>query len=443
MIKTLQEKHILNDFFKGEIVYENEVNFNKNLIYTYNLPEVVGKMYKNPHCFTNANMFKNLLKNIDESLYEDVIDLYMFHCFFQENGLHVLDGKNKYATFFLKNKNLDTNDSLYLILQSSFAKAHKYENLVNSKYEIYITSSDSTKEDKRSEIFSIRKIKDYHYQLEILINHEPFHKILKEKYSLKPFKSFLYSQMNIELLGFVIKTFKIFQEKDSEIIENFYNLKSGHICDVGSSVRFNYFWKFLNYEPSEKNALIVAECIDSMKMDGSSYYIKNYEKVCKWSKNNPDYSQYFKNVKAVKDEDNFLFPTTDCVCLHLCLSALQKISKNKKHNILDLISYKNKIHTELVNNMNINLISNYIGTSTNEHINGDKIISVTFNYPDDKENFGLDKNFFKNFYQDIIIDLVDNSYSIDIDKVKIRIEEMILQSTVPYSQGLKNKVSKF
>lgn len=434
MIKTLYDSDTIVNLFKGVSFYIED----KETKYT--VPEIVGKILKNPYSYGGKDMFNNLFANIGINLEKEVLDLYLCIYFYEQEILPILDGKNKYATFLLKSKTIDMENPLYGILKSTCHMLDKYHPLNINKFMAYIEKNESDKKIFIKNMSKIYFLNNFQKPIDLLLSYKPFNKILKEHYTIDIFKLLAKTSLDMSLLGFFIKIMDVFGVRDKDIINNFSNVKSGNLQVVGNSNRFNYFWKILVYEPSDKVAIVIAETINKMKTDGSPEYVNNIDKLNKWIIKNPDYSHHFENLNTVVDDTNFFSEPTDSISFHLYVDSVQKLSKKNKFQMLKPEIYQSLIHRELKLCSEISFLKNYIGTIVSEE-NKDKTITITFSYVDDV-NLKIGRKEINKLYEDVIIDLVDNNFSLDVLKLNIKVEDYILRCLTPESSGIKSKAFK-
>lgn len=425
MIKSMQQTFQVSDvlpqtlsYYKGEL----------------NLIKLILKVSAHPTCY-GKKVFDNLMKHVDESIKDKIFDLYLFNCFWDEKCVHLLDGKNQYATWFF-NQAVD-NDTLKKELSVFEVEKDRYRTLSLLEYDEYIKSTDKEAFRKRN-LPSRHAVRDFGEDLSILLDASCFEENLRKNFTIEDFKAYTSKFMDISILGMNIKLLQLFGS-DQKVEDHFMKLKDTDLKVVGSAVRFNYFWKALNYKVIPEVVEEIFTNMQEMKDSGSPEYIKNQDKVNKWVLKNPEYKDKFALFKAIEDPENFMAESSDSISFHLYLNSLQKLSKKNKMGVYKENDYLNFMENNLNKLKELEYFKNYLGSSVNTNLKEDRVLTITFAYFDSEEN----KSKIKSLYEQAIIKIVDSHYNIEEKTIKIMMEELMLEMIIPKKdEGGKKAVFK-
>lgn len=413
MIKSMQENFNVVDVLpQTNSYYRESLNLIKLIVIMSNHTTRYGK-----------KAFDTLIENVDDSIKDKVFDLYLFNCFLNEKCAHLLDGKNQYATYFFNKESGD--GTLQKELSVFEVIRDKYRTLPLTDYSDYLKSTDK-EAFRKKDLQSRHPCRDFGEDISILLDATCFEEKLKKNFVIEDFRAYTTKKMDIGILSMNIKLLQLFGS-NQKVENHFINVKDTELRIVGSAVRFNYFWKALNYKSTPQIVEEIFTNMKEMKESGSPEYIKNQDKVNKWVLKNPEYKDKFALFKAIEEPENFLAEPSDSISFHLYLNSLQKLSKKNKMGVYKETDYLNFMESNLNKLKDLEYFKNYLGASVNTNLKEDRVLTITFAYFDREEN----KSLIKSLYEQAIIKIVDSHYSIEEKTIKIMMEELTLEMTIP------------
>lgn len=365
---------------------------------------------------------------------EEIVDIAIFILAYEITTLHVFDGKNKYATYLLKNERKVVDSDEYQEIIGLVYKS--YASLNISLYQNYIWSDEKTREEKRANGNRLSSSHYFHLKshLNSILTDSEMSSYLKSKYDINDFKSVLTVHVAggnnlIENISSKAGLVKLFANDDLEadelmslVLKETSRINS--IASHNSKLLFQYLVKAIEIIQTPNVCESLNKEVSLMRSLGSQHYVPSIQKLESLSKKIPNLKKLIPELNNSSSmNEGFLEEGFDAIVFNLYVSALQKESKKHKFTAKSAEKYCNEINDNLRKLSSLEFVKNLVCVKDGFAQNGDSIITIVFEYVESSQ---YSKDIIKSLYAKIITQMVTSNYSLDENKANIHIQELLM-----------------